>query len=92
VCLKSKFTNWGKIIFSAKPMMCKFVSHSLGPYVLKALDIMMKEKPSLQSRFTLLPSKFFPAKFPFSKIQKKILAGKNSAGCCTVLWEAIGYS
>jgi hypothetical protein len=28
------------------------------------------EKPSLQS-------KFFPAKIPFSKIQKKNLAGKN---------------
>ncbi len=35
------------------------------------------EKPSLQSRFTLLPSKFFPAKFPFSKIQMKNLAEKN---------------
>jgi hypothetical protein len=31
------------------------------------------EKPSLQSRFTLLQSKFFPAKIPFSKIQKKNL-------------------
>jgi hypothetical protein len=35
------------------------------------------EKPSLQSIFTFLPSKFFPAKYPFSKIQKKKLAGKN---------------
>jgi hypothetical protein len=33
-------------------------------------------KTPLQSRFTLLKSKFFPAKFPFSKIQKKNLAGK----------------
>jgi hypothetical protein len=30
------------------------------------------EKPSLQSRFTLLRSKFFPAKFPFSKDKRKI--------------------
>jgi hypothetical protein len=36
-----------------------------------------KEKHSLQSKFTLLKSKFFPAKIPFSKIQKKNLAGKN---------------
>jgi hypothetical protein len=36
-----------------------------------------KEKPPLQSKFTLLPSKFFPAKIPFSKIQKKNLAGKK---------------
>jgi hypothetical protein len=36
------------------------------------------EKPSLQSRFTRpLPSKLFPAKIPFSKIQTKNLAGKN---------------
>jgi hypothetical protein len=34
-------------------------------------------KPALQSKFTLLKSKFFPAKIPFSKIQKKNLAGKN---------------
>jgi hypothetical protein len=34
------------------------------------------EKPALQSKFTLLKSKFFPAKIPFSKIQKKNLAGK----------------
>jgi hypothetical protein len=34
------------------------------------------EKPSLQSKFTLLKSKFFPAKIPLSKIQKKNLAGK----------------
>jgi hypothetical protein len=27
-------------------------------------------KPSLQIKFTLLKSKFFPAKIPFSKIQK----------------------
>jgi hypothetical protein len=26
-----------------------------------------KEKPSFQSKFTLLKSKFFPAKIPFSK-------------------------
>jgi hypothetical protein len=32
---------------------------------------------SLQSKFTLLQSKFFPAKMPFSKIQKKKLAGKK---------------
>jgi hypothetical protein len=31
----------------------------------------------LQSKFTLLPRNFFPAKIPFSKIQKKILEGKN---------------
>jgi hypothetical protein len=37
-----------------------------------------KEKPFLQSKFTLLQSKFFPAKMPFSKIQKKNLAGKNT--------------
>ncbi len=37
----------------------------------------MSEKPPLQSRFTLLPSNFFPAKIPFYKIQKKNLAGKN---------------
>jgi hypothetical protein len=35
------------------------------------------EKPSLQSEFTLLKSKFFPAKIPFSKIQKNNLAEKN---------------
>jgi hypothetical protein len=35
-------------------------------------------KTLLQSRFTLLKSKFFPAKFPFSKIQKKNLAGKKN--------------
>jgi hypothetical protein len=35
------------------------------------------EKPSLQSKLTLLKSKIFPAKIPFSEIQKKILAGKN---------------
>jgi hypothetical protein len=29
------------------------------------------EEPSLQCIFTLLPSKFFPAKIPFSKKQKK---------------------
>jgi hypothetical protein len=29
------------------------------------------EKPSLQSKSTHLKSKFFPAKIPFSKIQKK---------------------
>ncbi len=34
-------------------------------------------KTPLQSRFTILKSKFFPAKFSFYKIQKKILAGKN---------------
>ncbi len=34
------------------------------------------EKSTLHSRFTLFPSKFFPAKIPFSKIQKKNLAGK----------------
>jgi hypothetical protein len=33
-------------------------------------------KTPLQSRFTLLKSKFFPTKFPFFKIQKKNLAGK----------------
>ncbi len=33
--------------------------------------------PSLRSKFTLLKSKFFPAKIPFSKLQKKNLAGKN---------------
>jgi hypothetical protein len=37
---------------------------------------LLVEKPSLQSKFTVLKSKFFPAKIPFSKIQKKILAGK----------------
>jgi hypothetical protein len=31
----------------------------------------------LQSKFTPLQSNFFPAKTPFSKIQKKILAGKK---------------
>jgi hypothetical protein len=31
----------------------------------------------LQSKFTLLQSKSFPAKIPFSKIQKKNLAGKD---------------
>jgi hypothetical protein len=35
-----------------------------------------KAKTPLQSRFTLFKSKFFPAKFPFSKIQEKNLAGK----------------
>ncbi len=35
------------------------------------------EKPSLQNKFTLLKIKFFPAKIPISKIQKKNLAGKN---------------
>jgi hypothetical protein len=34
------------------------------------------EKHSLQSKFTLLKSKFFPAKIPFSKIQNKNLAEK----------------
>jgi hypothetical protein len=34
------------------------------------------EVPSLQSKFTLLKSKFFPAKIHFSKIQKKNLAAK----------------
>jgi hypothetical protein len=33
-------------------------------------------KTPLQSRMTLLKSTFFPAKFSFSKIQKKNLAGK----------------
>jgi hypothetical protein len=37
----------------------------------------LMEKPSLQSKFTLLKSKFFPAKIPLFKIQKKNLAGKN---------------
>ncbi len=40
-------------------------------------SLCFKEYPSLQSKFTLLKSKFFPAKIPFSKIQKKILVGKN---------------
>ncbi len=31
----------------------------------------------MQSKLTLLKSKFFPAKIPFSKIQKKNLAGKK---------------
>jgi hypothetical protein len=35
-------------------------------------------KTPLQNRFTLLMSKFFPAKFSFYKIQKKNLAGKNT--------------
>jgi hypothetical protein len=35
------------------------------------------EKPSLQSKFTLLMSKFFPAKIAFSKIQKKKFGGKK---------------
>jgi hypothetical protein len=39
--------------------------------------IYKKEKPSLQSRFTLLPSKFFPAKFPFSKKTKEKFGGKK---------------
>jgi hypothetical protein len=34
-------------------------------------------KTPLQSRFTLLKSNFFPAKFSFYKIQKKNLAGKR---------------
>jgi hypothetical protein len=34
------------------------------------------EKPSLQSKFTVSKSKFFPAKIPLSKVQKKNLAGK----------------
>jgi hypothetical protein len=39
--------------------------------------LMIMEKPPLQSKFTLLKSKFFAAKIPFSKIQKKNLVGKN---------------
>jgi hypothetical protein len=35
------------------------------------------EKLPLQSRLTLFPSKFLPANISFSKIPKKILAGKN---------------
>jgi hypothetical protein len=35
-------------------------------------------KTPLQSRFTLLKNKLFPAKFSFYKIQKKNLAGKNT--------------
>jgi hypothetical protein len=38
---------------------------------------MEKPSTSMQSKFTLLKSKFFTAKIPFSKIQKKNLAGKN---------------
>jgi hypothetical protein len=30
------------------------------------------EKPSLQSKFTLLKSNFFPAKIPFSGYKRKI--------------------
>jgi hypothetical protein len=38
---------------------------------------MKMEKHFLQSKFTLLKSKFFPAKITFSKIQKKIMAEKE---------------
>jgi hypothetical protein len=32
----------------------------------------LNEKPSLQSKFTLLKSSFFPLKFPFPKFKRKI--------------------
>jgi hypothetical protein len=34
------------------------------------------EKPSLQNKFTVLMSKFFPPKFPFQNTKEKI-GGKN---------------
>jgi hypothetical protein len=37
----------------------------------------LKEKSSLQNKFTLLKSKFFPAKISFSRIKKKKFGGKN---------------
>jgi hypothetical protein len=46
----------------------------------------LKAKTPLQSRFTLLKSKFFPAKFSFYKIQKKNLAGKNTLQRSEVLF------
>jgi hypothetical protein len=42
------------------------------------VEALYMAKTPLQNIFNLLKSKFFPAKFYFSKIQKKILAGKNT--------------
>jgi hypothetical protein len=39
-------------------------------------ELFILEKSSLQSKFTLLKSKFFPAKIPFPKIHQKNLVGK----------------
>ncbi len=40
--------------------------------------IYIRKKLLCKVEFTLLKSKFFPAKFSFSKIQEKNLAGKNT--------------
>ncbi len=45
----------------------------------------------MQSNFTLLMSKFFPAKNPFFKLQKKNLAGKNLLCKGTRSFSALSY-
>jgi hypothetical protein len=53
-----------------------FELFTLFEHRLKVERFLVMEKPSLQSKFTILKSKLFPAKIPFSKMQKKNLAGK----------------
>jgi hypothetical protein len=63
-------------LVSSYPLWSFFLIFEAALRMMIGLEVFVGESGTLKLAKTPLQSKFFPAKFPFSKIQKKNLEGK----------------